>query len=212
MIAYYDTQQDKKLKLLKKQHILTNKNEIKNLKELWVELDQIKFKQRIDLSEVYYLTEWLSWSINRIYLSYNQFNKVIYEDRELRLKWELELYLQGFFQNAKMFLEIMKKIYFKTTGIQSEWNDLLKEVTYLRNMFAHSYEKDFNNLPEEKLLVSLEYNPHITYVESWIIKLDMYNLVNSDNVWSIYFSLDKIYYDIGIILSKVIKYEGEITT
>lgn len=73
-------------------------------------------------------------SLRRIQWAYNSKNLEIYEYDELEIKNLV------FFQNVKALLDIVSK---NNPKIEL-YKDLIKASTYIRNMFAHFYEKNFN--------------------------------------------------------------------
>lgn len=66
---------------------------------------------------------------------------------------EREIYMSSFFHNAKYFFEISKStLPYKI----NEKNPILyKDITILRNFFAHAYDKDFL---DSKYFVKIEEN------------------------------------------------------
>lgn len=152
--------------------------------------------------------DWLPWSLRKIEFIFNEIKSNNSEDREYYSD-RLESYLISFFHYYKSALEIINKNFEK-------WmieNDLLWDITYIRNYFAHAYEKWSDQEKEQKLFIRLSMNSHnpILYTDKYwlhnltlsIYEIEVFDFDNSQKIGSLYININLLYNKLYNILKKI---------
>lgn len=178
-------------------------NQVYTDKNLWKYIEKLKtsiINNWISNYWIQIVRDGLLWSFRKLEFIFNKINKTSNID-------EQELYLVSFFHYYKSLLEIYKKN-FKNIEIKDE---LYKEITDIRNYFCHAYEKNKN---KNKVFVRLDINNNIWVLfkdnlwnESmfyWLFRLELFNFDNKKRIWKIYFSLEKIYFELFNLIEKII--------
>lgn len=119
--------------------------------------------------------------------------------REQRIRYEsiASALTLAFFFNAKSFLELIKT----NTKIKqgTDFNELLADITFIRDHFAHSYEKERGTeyLSTGKILVT--YKVQTGFLESLILN----DAKTGEEIGEIRFSLEAFYFSIRDIFKQV---------
>lgn len=136
-------------------------------------------------------------SLRRIKLSKINFDQIPFDHKtlnhDLRTIW-----LLGFFQNTKVFLEVIKTNFDKYQ--RPDFSTLIYEVTLIRNCLAHDYNKEFD---KNLYVVRIDPNHHFN---KGLIKLEKLLLDSSTRDGHIYVSLKYFYVEIRNILKDLIEF------
>lgn len=102
-----------------------------------------------------------------------------------------------FFFNAKSFLELVKKN--TKIKIDNDFNELLADVTFIRDHLAHSYEKERGTdyLFTKRMLVAY------TVSTSDLERLELDDAETGDEIGDIQFSMDAFYFSIRDIFKQL---------
>lgn len=118
-------------------------------KDLWEYIEKLKTSIVNNWVSNYWtqvVRDGLLGSFRKLEFIFNKINQTSNIDQQ-------ELYLVSFFHYYKSLVEIYKNNY-KDIEIK---NELYKEITNIRNYFAHSYEKNINN-NKKKVFIRLYIN------------------------------------------------------
>lgn len=193
-LLHYNQYQDKELESLKSKNdqLVCDTNSfyssIESLCNLIRELENENFNAQI-------WRDHFLGSLARINLATINFNKIPFETNakyhDLRMTWCLV-----FFQNSKAFLEIVKSNFPKFS--LDKYKILIKDITSIRNYFAHDYKKDYL---DNDCVVRIDYNHQFN---NGLIKLKLMDFKTSEEINDIYFSLSAFFNDIKKLLEELI--------
>lgn len=141
-------------------------------------------------------------ALRRIEWAYHQYQKAPCDQHGHDLR---EAYLLVFFHNSKCFFEISKKCFpNKCTTNHFQFKRTFRDITTIRNFFAHSYEKDFLG-EKSSVFVKLNPNHHLKQKYSELFELEIIDFVTSEKKYSLFFSLQFFLFEIQSILKKLIE-------
>ncbi len=197
MIVYYNNKQEKLFKQLEKMHSSSPKI---NLNDSIEKLKCILLnKPQYFLMNVQVNRDGLLGSLRRIKWAYCEYEKapLNYEGSDKR-----EALTLVFFHNSKCFIEIFKKCFPKFSSNKKN-KKVFYEITTIRNLFAHSYEKDFFG---KKTFIRININHHFN---KGLFELEVFNFDTSEKIYGIFFSLLIFLSEIEELVKELIKHIKE---
>ncbi|MFC1623297.1 hypothetical protein ACFL2R_03725 [Patescibacteria group bacterium] len=137
-------------------------------------------------------------SLRRVSLAFEECQKIEggHEGHDRR-----EVFVCTFFHNAKCFFEIARKM----PGIKIGdflFKRVSRDVTTIRNFFAHSYEKDFLE-ERSSVFVRLNINHGVSEESEQLLELEVFDLEESRKIYSMYFSLESFFMQINKIVENI---------
>lgn len=104
-----------------------------------------------------------------------------------------------FFHNSKCFIEILKKCFIKFSSNKKN-KKVFHEITTIRDLFAHSYEKDFFG---KKTFIRININHQFN---KGLFELEVFNFDTSKKIYGIFFSLSVFLSEIEELVKELINH------
>ena len=192
MIVYYNDNQKKLLEQLENIHKNCPKTSLVDLIKKLRSVINEKNSALIENTQIG--RDGLLGSLRRIHWAYDKYEKapINHDGHD-----EREAVSFVFFQNAKSFIEILKK-YFPECYNKKSNKKIIREITILRNFFAHNYEKDFM---ENKTFVRI--NPNHSFNRG-LFELEVFDFDSAEKIHSVFFSLAEFISKINMIIKEII--------
>lgn len=197
-IDYNNAKEDKEDLETAQKNINIDYDKLDKLIKEWVK--NIRAKGKVEYKKTILIPhigrDVLFWSIRRLLYSIKTFNSIQENDMH---SWDIKFsMLLIFFVNAKFLFEIIKEHVKKIKLTKSDL-ELYRTIRIIRNYLAHADKKDF--IDWSSIIAEFDMNFQYNTLEL----LDLYDTNTWLQVWSLCFSLNKIYDDLVKLIERYLK-------